>query len=369
MMSKQIQEGGDNSSNYQAREMTVNVVGIDEKRAREIYKEMNLQVKEDFTKEALEVAKVRVTEFENSLMHKMENVEGALEAFADPSFQLLLVEAQKTAAATERTVDYDMLSELLVYRFQKGENRTIWAGISRAVEVIDEIADDALLGLTAFHAVHTFFPTTGDIQIGLDVLDKLFGNIFYGKLPVGRDWLDHLDILNAVRLDSFNGMKKIDDYYPEQLCGYIDAGIKKDSEDFTKAVDILKANDLPLDILVIHVLNPEFVRLYIPDRHQIGSITISKQELYEGQLIQRFSNLSEKQKDAVNMVYDLYDKDINVKKENIRLFMESWDERVNLVVLKDWWNGLDAGVQITSVGRVLAHSNAQRCDKNLPPFE
>ena len=163
--------------------------------------------------------------------------------------------------------------------------------------------------------------------------------------------------LNVIEIDaaSNNG---VDNIYRETLGTAVNM-----------AVDILKANDLPLDILVVHVLNPEFVRLYIPDRHQIGSITISKQELYEGQLIQRFSNLSEKQKDAVNMVYDLYDKDINVKKENIRLFMESWDERVNLVVLKDWWNGLDAGVQITSVGRVLAHSNAQRCDKNLPPFE
>ena len=44
MASKQIQEAGDNSQQLQANNMIVNI-GIDEKRAREIYQEMNLQCK------------------------------------------------------------------------------------------------------------------------------------------------------------------------------------------------------------------------------------------------------------------------------------------------------------------------------------
>lgn len=369
MVNRQSQEGGDSSNNLQAKQMTVNIVGIDEKRAREIYKEMNLQVKEDFTEEAFKVAKIRVTEFENRLMPKMESIEGALEAFADPSFQLLLVEAQKTAASTERPADYDLLSELLVHRFQKGENRIVRAGIRRAVEIVDEISDDALIGLTAFHAVDSVFPVTGDIQQGLDILDELFGKIFYGNLPSGRDWLDHLDILNAVRLDSFSGLKKIDEYYPEQLPGYIDVGIGKKSEDFTKAMNIIKANELPQNILVDHALNPEFVRIPISDRQRISSFTLIQQKFHEGQFIPTFVALSEKQKEAVNMIYDLYDKDMDIKNENTRLLMENWDKRVNLNALKNWWNNLNVGIQITSVGRVLAHSNAQRCDKNIPPLD
>ncbi len=60
-------------------------------------------------------------------------------------FQLLLVEAQKAAASTERVADYDLLSELLIHRFEKGENRVMRAGISRAVEIVDKISDDAML--------------------------------------------------------------------------------------------------------------------------------------------------------------------------------------------------------------------------------
>ena len=119
---KKIQTGGKVSQQLQAKKMIVHV-GIDEKRAREIYQEMNLQLRKDYSQEAINIANSRVTEFENRLMPKMQEVSGALEAFADPSFQLLLVEAQKTAASTERPADYDLLSELLIHRFQKGENR------------------------------------------------------------------------------------------------------------------------------------------------------------------------------------------------------------------------------------------------------
>jgi hypothetical protein len=176
-MTKQSQKGGDGSTNIQTKNTIVNV-GIDEKRAREIYQEMNLQLRKDYSKEALYIANRRVTEFENRLMPKMEKVNGALEAFADPSFQLLLVEAQKTAAATERPADYDLLSELLIHRFQKGENRITRAGISRAVEIVDKISDDALLGLTVSHAITNFVLVSGDIRQGLSVLNDLFGKIF-----------------------------------------------------------------------------------------------------------------------------------------------------------------------------------------------
>ena len=221
MANKQIQKAGEGAQQLQAENMIVNV-GIDEKRAREIYQEMNLQLRKDYSQEAYEIATSRVLDFENRLMPKMEAVDGALEAFADPSFQLLLVEAQKTAASTERPADYDLLAELLLHRFQKGENRVTRAGISRAVEIVDEISDDALLGLS------------GDIMQGLRTLNDLFGKVIYGSLPVGNDWLDHLDILDAVRISSIGGLKKIEQICPQMLAGYIELGIEKESENYNK---------------------------------------------------------------------------------------------------------------------------------------
>lgn len=365
---KTIQSGGDHSQQFQADKMIVHV-GIDEKRAREIYQEMNVQLKNDYSKEALDIANTRVTEFENRLMSKMDATNGALEAFADPSFQLLLVKAQKAAASTERPADYDLLSELLMHRFQKGENRTTRAGVSRAVEIVDEISDDALLGLTVSHAVTQFSPVSGDINQGLTVLDNLFGKILYGKLPVGNGWLDHLDILDAVRVSSFGNLKKVEQYYPETLVGYVDVGIEKQSENHDKAIEILNNNRLPQNILIDHAFNGNFVRINIPNKNAISSLILQQQISHNGNILIVPIGLSKEQVAAINSVYELYKQDGNVKQQNINAFMEEWNKRPNLKILRDWWDNINISFQITSVGKVLAHSNAQRCDNGLPPLD
>ena len=61
MINSQSQKGGDGSTNLQAQQMVVHV-GIDEKRAREIYQEMNLQLRRDYSQEALNIANSRVIE-------------------------------------------------------------------------------------------------------------------------------------------------------------------------------------------------------------------------------------------------------------------------------------------------------------------
>jgi len=367
MTDKQIQKAGSGAQQLQAETMIINV-GIDEKRAREIYQEMNLQLRREYSREAFEIATSRVTAFESRLMPKMEAVDGALEAFSDPSFQLLLVEAQKTAASTERPADYDLLAELLLHRFQKGENRVTRAGICRAVEIVDKISDDALLGLTVFHSVMFFRPASGEIIQGLKILNDLFGKIIYGNLPVGNDWLDHLDILDAIRINSIGSLKKIEKIYPEMLAGYLELGIEKESENYNKALDLLENNGLPQNILVAHALNSDFVRMDIQNREQVDSTYLQGQNVQNGQLSILNIPLNETQKTALKSIYDLYKQDSAIKQKNITQFMVEWDKLPNLKKLRDWWDKLSFSIQITSVGRVLAHSNAQRCDKNLPPL-
>lgn len=368
MTNKQIQKGGEGSTNVQANSMTVNI-GIDEKRAREIYSEMNLQLRHQYSQEALQVANKRVGEFEASLMPKMERLHGALEAFGDPSFQLLLREAQKTAAATDRPADYDLLSELLVHRFQKGEDRVARTGINRAVEIVDEISDEALLGLTVSHAVSTFFPVTGNIIEGLDVLDSLFSKIINGNLPNGGAWLDQLDLLDAVRLSTFGSMKKVEQYYPEQLTGYVDVGIRRESDGYVKAIELLRQHNIPNDILVPHALDSGFLRVNVPNKGAIRSIVLRQLQYANGYTARTVETpLSSAQVGALESVYELYEQDNSQKQRNVKVLMENWDGRAHLKALREWWDRIGEVFQITAVGRVLAHSNAQRCDNTLPPM-
>lgn len=363
MISSQSQKGGNDSTNIQAQQMVVNV-GIDEKRAREICQEMNLQLRREYSQEAMEVARSRVGEFEDRLMEKMAQVQGAMDAFSDPGFQLLLVEAQKTAAATERSADYDLLSELLVHRFNRSGNRNTKAGISFAVEIVDKISDEALLGLTLVHAVNNFIPTSGDISVGLDVLNEIFKKIIVNDPPAGQDWLDHLDILNAVRLNHLGGMKRLIDFYSEVMPGYVDVGIPKDSEDHMRAIDVLRGNGIPVDLLVLHSLNADFVRLNLIDIHHAKQILIRRFGF--GGFVLSEDGLSESQLAAIESVYQMYSKDQRIKGHNIESFEREWGKRESLRKLRAWWDGISGGITITSVGKVLAHANAQRCDQSIP---
>ena len=361
MENKQVQEASDNSQQLQANNMIFNV-GIDEKRAREICQEVILQLKNKYTEEALKLAESRVSEFENKLLPKMKAIDGALEAFADPSFQLLLVESQKTAASTERPADYDLLSELLVHRFQNGTDRNTRAGITRAVKIVDEISDEALLGLTVFHAVTCIEPVTGVIQEGLDILNDLFGKLIYATLPNGNKWLDHLDILSTIRVTNFVRLPKMEDHYSKQFAGYMDVGIKKYSQEFYRAIELLNSNNLP-NILIEHELNTDYVRLCVLNKNDVDPTKLT--HLSSNNTV---ISLTDIQKNVIRSIYDLYKQDAAIRQENVNKFMEEWNKRTNLKILREWWDNIKFSMQLTSVGKVLAHANAQRCDESLPPL-
>lgn len=352
MADKQKQKAGNNSQLIQAG--VVNF-GIDEKRVREIVEEKLTITLGNFTNEAAATAKERNGKFENSLIKKMVQ-ESALEAFSDPSFQILLVEAQKRAASTEREQDYDLLSELMFHRFQKGSNRVARAGISRAVEIIDQISDESLLAITVFHSLTYFSPGPGNISQGLKVLDDLFGKVIYNTLPTNDEWLDHLDILDVVRISSYGGMKLLENFWYEHFDGYLKNGIEEESEKYKEAKKILIKVGLNQNCLVRNTFNEKYFKLPV-----LNKLTISKLAGFSGR-----PSITDDEKFALENIYDLYDGN-KMSKEDFIKVIEGYP---NLKKLREWWNGLSKqNIKITSVGRVLAHSNAQRVDKSLPALD
>lgn len=364
---KQTQEAGDNSQLLQVSAINV-YNGIDEKRAREIVDEKLNEVIKEYSQEAHSIAQSRIQLFSNDLIPKLVK-ENLMDNLKDPSIQVLLYDAQKAAASTERPVDYSLLSELLIHRVKKGNDRSIRAGISRAIKIVDEISDEALLGLTIAHSVVQFLPSTGNIQDGIETLDNLFGKVIYNLPPTESTWIDDLDILDAIRINQLSGLKKIDQIYPEFLSGYVDVGIDELTEDYQKAITIIKEANLPEDILCNHELRQGYVRLRILNLNRLDLVTISGYKLdFNGQLISvPFQiQLSDDQKHAIRNIYELYNKNPDLRNENIVKFMNLWDEFENLKKLKNWWDSIPVSFKITSVGRVLAHANAQRCNPILP---
>lgn len=364
---KYTQRAGEGSQQVQANTIVINNnSGIEEKRAREIFMEMFNVARKDLTDEALTIATQRVTEFENRLIPRMQQFDGAMNAFADPSFQLLLTNAHKTAASTERLADYSLLSELLIHRIQKGDNRKVRTGISRAIEIVDEISDEALLGLTVSFAAEKYVPASGKILVGLDTLNSLFKKLCYSELPLADNWLEHLDILDAIRMSTGQKLRKFEDFYCLQMPGYCVVGIKRNSDKYTTALELLQKSDLPASTLIQNELNDEYARLPIVNLKNIENQNLA---IFEEAKLLRNIEFTDEQKQTLHQIYAMYESDDTLLQEIKEKFTAEIAKRPFLNQVRQWWNQIPMSYNITAVGRVLAHANARRRDGSIPDFD
>ncbi len=356
------QKSGDNSNLIQAETIIVNN-GITEERARQIFQEESAKITA-YTQEAHSIANERIHKLEDSFMIASSKIDGALESFADPAFQLLLKDAAERAAATEREEDYDLLSQLLICHIQKGEDRKNRAGIHRAIQIVDEIDNDALCALTVFHTIGSISPSADFCKDGLKTLDDMFAKLMYMDLPKGTDWMDHLDVLGAIRLDSYAKLKSLKEYYAGTLNGYVCIGINKESEDYKKAISTLQRFPFLESCLVDNELLDGYVRLNIPYEAAIDSLGFKFPPSKHTRAT--FVPASQKMKDALKKVWKLYMQDPNLLSQVKKSFGDVFDSFAHLKKLEMWWNSVPNSINISSVGRVIAHTNAKRCDPEIP---
>lgn len=363
-ISRQNQNAGDNSQQLQVGSignLTI-VNGITEQRAREIFYEMNEIARRDYTSDAYELALKRVTAFESLLMTKVQKVDGMLEAFGDPSFQYVLAEAQRRAAATEREGDFATLAELLECRVTHGGNRKLRTGINQAVKIVDEIDDDALCGMTLIYFFREMIPLAGMCAEGLSCLENCAQKLLFTNLPRNNEWLDHLEILSTIRRYYYSSMTKIEEILFKGLPGYVCVGINKTSEAYTKAVDILARANLPPSMLVDHELLDGFVRLPVSNINHIQHVDLR----YGSTKITHSLNLQEC--NALRQVWNLYSKDAKLIAAVKTKFISELQKYPTLNNVRMWWSRIPNEIELTQVGVVLAHANAKRLDHSVPDF-
>ena len=323
------------------------------------FSEMYAVAKTDLTSEAINTANERIKNFENVLIPKMEKINGALNAFADPSFQVLLAKANKSAACSNQDSDYELLSQLLIHRVEKKDSRKDKAGINRAVEIVDQVTEEALNALTVFFAIEQYDPNASTLTQGLKILDNL-----YNKLPINNDWIEELDILDAVRFSTLTKLKKLEQYWSEKYEGFISTGIKIGTENFKQVMTEIEKTSIPASILKPNILLEDYFLLPVINKYSINDL----QFINTNGAITQFIPFSEEQKECMRKVYDLYDKDIEVinkVKENFSKELENYN---NITIAREFWNRIPYAINVTSVGRVLAHANAKRFDSTLPDF-
>ena len=243
-INKSEQNAGDNSMQVQAGTVnnyynttTTNIIGIDEERARNICKEEYAIAKANWTQEAQGIAQERVIALEDKLIPKMKQHDETLKIFGDPAFQFVLRKAQISAASSGEERDLDMLSELIVHRAEQNGNRERTLGIVKSIEIIDQIPESSLIGLSIFYAINTYVPETHDVHQGLRVLDNLYKSILNDvEFPVGKQWIENLDVLSAVRISSsgIQSFKKMEEFLPNELAKYLPIGIEWKSVEYNE---------------------------------------------------------------------------------------------------------------------------------------
>lgn len=354
----QLQKAGKDSQQIQIGNVIINSAGITEERARAVFNEMIPQALANYTEEAQKIATERVNKLEERIMPQINQVEGLLPAFADPAFQVLLRKAQQKAAITERENDYDLLTELLVCHVQKGNDRKNRAGIVKAVDIIDTIDNDALCALTIAFVLDHFWPATGNAKEGIEVLSQMYNALIYESLPSNLNWLDHLDILGVIRITPFSKMNKIEDIFTRRFDGYVSVGIKKGTEEYESALQIIQSIGLNKNILVDNIFLDDYVRLEIGNLDDINSLSI-------------FNNLgtrsiNQREIEALRDVINLYEKNVDLQNKVKERFMNLIDEHESLKTLQEWWNSISGAFSITGVGKIIAYINAKRCIPELP---
>jgi len=353
----QTQKAGDNSTQIQVEKIENNY-GMGVQEVTQIVKnEIDIALKEN-SLVAETVARKRLNEFSEIFLPKLVK-SNLIECFSEPAIQLFFRNTEKTAICTDSRNCYEILSEILIHRVNKKEDFTTIAATNKAIEIADKISDDALLFLTIFLCVNRFIPNNGNINQGLQLLDNLYGNILKEReIPYSQNIIDNLEIVGAIRKQELLTYKSFDDFFPDLLDGYANAGIDTETENYQKAKELLKEIGIDEKFIFSNSLIEKHIRINVVNREQLDKLIITL-------------NQQEKVNRILNEIYDLYDNSNENKRNAKNEFLRLLNNYTNIIKVKNWWdtNIKTCGVSITAVGKVLAHTNAKCLDSNLPDLD
>ena len=383
-INKSEQTAGDNSTQVQAGTVnnyynTTNIVGIDEERARTICKEEYAIAKANWTQEAQGIAQERVMALEDKLIPKMKQHDETLKIFGDPAFQFVLRKAQISAASSGEERYLDMLSELIVHRAEQNGKRERTLGITKAIEIIDQIPESSLIGLSTFYAIDRYKSESFDIHQGLKTLDNLYKSILNDiELPVGTQWIENLDVLSAVRIapSGIQSFKKMEEFLSNKLA-YLPMGIERNSQEYNEILselhkvglydpkeEIAELNEdngdnkntlkIEMPLFKEHPLREGFLICVLPPKYFIdnGSIIVT------GNVDSKEFDfpLNEEQYLAYKHLSEITYKDgRNVESLTSNLIKE-WNNYETLNKVMVWWNQLPIFFAITPIGVAIANA-------------
>ena len=359
-INNQSQKAGDNSTLMQAS--TINnytIIGIDENQARDICKQQCAIAIQNWSIEANKLANERIQKLEDKVLPLLAAHDKSLQCFANPSFQIAIRKAQISAACSEEENNIDILADLLLHRVQQSNNKERVLGITKAIEIADQVSPIAIVGLSLYYAIDRFKPISNDIEECIDAMENLYGNIIGDiTLPRGNEWLEHLDLLSAVRLSNFRlALEKFKEYFPTKWNEKFPLGIKADSDEYQTFINEFQRVELPLC----------FIKNPLKDGYMIMQPTIAK-DVEDICLINGAfkKELNPHQKDVMSKALERFNCSGAEDSEIQETFIKKWNERDILRKISEWWNALGTPIFITPLGVALTNAYIHGKDPSAP---
>lgn len=304
----------------------------------------------------------------NTLIIPRLEEQGMLGAFEDPGFLKVLFEAYRTATLLKGRDSFDILSDLIVTRAAHPELDSRKIAIEKAISILDNMSDRSLKGLATYYCLLFIGPQRGDIFKGLDAYAGAFEELGVDDLPTGTEWLEEIDMLGAGRVSTISAtMRPFEDLFSELFAGYLVKGIKPDSEEYMKAVNLLEKASLPKELLIPHELHKGYVRLPMIRESFVETDQLILPLREEDSLL---LNLDDGKREKIKEIYRLTkgNDGIPVQEwEDMKLqLMNAVDKRKALHKVKEWWNQINVAIRINEAGVSLGYVYAKHNITNFP---
>lgn len=285
-----------------------------------------------------------------------------------PEFYKFINDARKIAAQTDDVVDYELLSNLLISYIDKNEDMIAITNIKKAMDIIINIDKDILNMITVDYIVKHIRITNGSATRMLKYSEELISKIGEIKYNANKDilWYDHLEILNVIKYDFVSNKINLLDYlfynrYPGCVC----IGIQKYSQDYFKAIDLLNNVGLGSKMLVEHDLLNGYVRFNVPDYELINTLPYynTNNICIENMLF------NDEQKKVMDMIWNMYIKDILLEQIVYRNFKSLFDKFPLLKKFQQWHDSIPYLFMIKPIGNLLVNINARRYEPSINKYE
>lgn len=333
-MIKQVQKGGDQSTNIQASE--VHIVGISYAEAHQIALDVFRANFLSLSDRAADIALARVEEITDKFLRKLkEQNEKGIAHSEDPDFQYALFTIQKEYARTGDEALGDLLVDILVDRTKHETRSILQIVLNESLSVAPKLTNDQLAALSLlFIFKYTINRGIASLKSFGEYLDRHVAP-FVGLLSKNNSCYWHLSYsgCGSISIGSVNILKVLRQRYPGLFSkGFTDKNLQQNG-----------------------IILPIESEIFIMCLHDGAKLQINAldNEVLRDKAAQLNLDLAEIDKlIGVNNTFLMSDAEIKDYIEQLRPYMKS--------VFDVWENSYMKNLDLTIVGIAIGHANIKR---------